>query len=367
MTRAGKTKRRSALTPIGIDIRDAAVYGVQFARSDDQFAVHAAARVPIEANPDTEGRAEAVTAALRELLRGTRFAGRAAVTALPSHKVDTRPVVLPADAGDEDGPAFARALLQEARSCLLYSPEDAVINYIRLGNSGGEEEEHNEVLLLACRKESAFDHLALMKQAGVRVRHVDTAACAAVRVLGKDERIVAVIDLDERHCVISIGKGRDLQFSRTINFGVRDIIEEVSRNLEVDGAVAESMLKHRRISHKVKEPIRHQQVENTGLLTVDCLSSGLFDSCRQALERIAGEVRRSIDYFAGLRSSSRIQTAILAGAVVPKGLEAYIEERLGVPVARARAFNLCPDTDLDMDEDESLFVRAAGLALRDEL
>ena len=367
MALAATLRRQVHYTPIGIDIRDAAVYGVQFAKSEDQFAVHAAARQPIETNPDTEGRAEAVTIAIRELLRGTRFAGRAAVTALPSHKVDTRPVVLPAEACDEDGPAFTRALLQEASSCLLYSPEDAVINYIRLGNSGDEEEKHSEVLLLACRKESAFRHLSLMKEAGVRVRHLDSAACAAVRVLGKDKRTVVIVDLDERHCVISIGKGKDLQFSRTINFGVKDIIEEVSRNLEVDAAVAASMLNHRPISHTAKEPIRHHQVENTGLLSADCLSSGLFDSCRQALERIADEVRRSIDYFSGLRSSSRVETAILAGAVVPKGLEPYLEERLRVPVARARAFNLCPETDLDTNEDESLFVRAAGLALRGEL
>ena len=106
MDLAATLRKKVRYTPIGIDIRDAAVYGVQFAKSDDRFAVHAAAREPIDANPDTEGRAEAVTIAIRKLLRGSRFAGRAAVTALPSHKVDTRPVSLPADVGDEGGPAF---------------------------------------------------------------------------------------------------------------------------------------------------------------------------------------------------------------------------------------------------------------------
>lgn len=361
------SNRNSRHTPIGIDIRDDEVFGVQFAKSGGQLTLKACARRPIEANDSEESRELAVTAAVESLLKDSQFAGRRAVSALRSEDVDTRPILLPSEACRDEGPEFAKALLMEASSCLLYSPEDAVLNYLFLDRDSQEEQALTEVLLIATQKELVNKHLSMLKRAGAKVLHVDSAACAAVRLLGADKTAQCIIELDSNYCIVSIGYGHDLQFSRTIKIGVNRIIEAVARHLSVDFAEAERMLEHRGIDHEACASYCTDEFDKTGSLNQATITRGLFESCRTALDELAVEVRRSIDYFGGLQSSTTISRAILAGHVLPKGLAEYLQSRLDVPVSIARAFDSCALDERSPVVDEHLFVRAAGLALRDEL
>ena len=82
----------------------------------------------------------------------------------------------------------------EASSCLLYRPEDAVIDYLPIHmetqlSSGGMQS-----LLIAARKECVNRHLALLRAAGLRSVHLDVGGCAAARLIGRDNAAIAIVD-----------------------------------------------------------------------------------------------------------------------------------------------------------------------------
>ena len=361
------TRSENRHTPIGLDIRDDEVFGVQFAKAGEHLSLNACVRRAIAPHDTEDARELAVKNAIESLLKDDAFSGRKAISALGTDDVDTRPVVLPAEACDDEGPEFAKALLVEATSCLLYSPEDAVLNYIFLDQSGLEDQSHTEVLLIASQKERVKRHLKTLKRSGARITHVDSAACAAVRLLGDDDSAHCVIELDSKHCIVSIGRGRDLQFSRAIKFGTERIIQAVAAELDVTPEEAALMLDRRGIDHAAHASFDAAEFDATGALNRGTLQRGLFESCRPVLDQLAVEIRRSISYFGGLRSATGVTHAVLAGGVTPKGLPAYLQSRLEIPVTVANAFAVCgEDTGIDTTE-EYLYVRAAGLALRDEL
>lgn len=359
--------RNSKYTPIGIDVRDNAVYAVQFRRVGSGMSLHAAGNEPIASNGNGDDREEAVQAALKGLLQKCRFAGRRAVTALPSHEVDTRPVTLPPNIKGETSPGFGEALMLEANSCLLYEANDAVINYLTLDKPEGEEEGPTEILLIACQKDVAFRHIAQFKAARIRVGFVDSGACAAVRLLGEGDSVFAVIELDETHCVVSIGRGKDLQFSRTIKRGMSTIVDAVAADLDIDKEMAARILKRRAVNVEGGACIDPDEVAKTGLVSDDTMARGLFDSCRRSITELAVEIRRSIDYFSGLRSSGWVKRAVLSGSVVPMGLDAFLSKNLNIPVSLANAFECCGEEGVKPEDCESMYALAAGLALREDL
>jgi Tfp pilus assembly PilM family ATPase len=100
-------------------------------------------------------------------------------------------------------------------------------------------------------------------------------------------------------------------------------------------------------------------------------------ACNRALEGIAQEVRRSLNYFSRQRRGGQIQADFRTGATVPANLDSYLEEQIGVPVVVDDVFVLLardPRFSEQIVEKarqalpgsaRASLATAAGLALRD--
>lgn len=355
-----------AYTPIGIDIGDQAVRAVQFSKKDGALRLRAAAVQQIRGAEGSDNGEGAVVAALKRVLVSGDFIGRDVISAVPSGELDVRPISLPPAVTPEDGARFQEALLTEARSCLLYDPAEAVINYLTLSATDEGPGRRAAILLLACRKEAVTQHVGLLKAARLECTHLDTGPSAAVRLLGEDQGVFAVVQLDRSRCVVSMGKKTDLLFSRTIPFGTGRFVEAIARSLDVDEARAARMLLNTGIDHAGSPRIVPEEVEETGRVREEALPAGLFEICSDGLRQLAGELRRSFNYFSGLPSGDRIEKTILVGSELPTHVDRYLEHELGLPVTVGDAFAGFSEGSSTDPAYGSAFVLAAGLALREE-
>lgn len=350
---------KRSFTPIGLDIADTCIHAAQFTRDGDNYSLHHATQTPIEVSGDKEQDETAVSEAVRRVLCAG-FVGTQVVSALPSSAVDTRPIVLPRGVSPEDEVAFSEALYLEARSCLLYDPKDAVLNYLTFSDEADSKSKQTELLLIACRKDDAMQHLSLMRSSGARSEHIDSSACAAVRFLGQSDKVFAVVELDRDRCVVSIGRGRQLQFSRLMKSGIDRFTRAVTRDLEIDARLAERLLREKGIDHTVRFETNLIEAEMFGELPGDILPAGMYESCSTELEIFADELERSFAYFSGFRTAMSIEYAVLIGTVMPKGLDAFLSDRLRMPVSVGAP----PESDGSDPEVDASSVVAAGLALR---
>lgn len=361
--RAKKDKR---YTPIGLDITASAIFAVQFAEQNGQLRLHAAASRAISRGEDGVGGSSPVVAELKWLLNHYPFAGNQAVSAIPTGQVDVRPVQLPPGIGPDDGPRFDDAFKVEARSCLLYNPEEAVLDYLPMDGGSEGERERCTLLLVAAKKYNINSHLALLKAAGLECIHLEVGPCAVARVLHEEETVWAAISIEPDYTTVSVARGADLLFSRTIKTGSQVLIEQLSRALDVEPHEAAFMLRNYGIDSAGAGRDDLEQTAETGVVSVAALPMTFFEICGQPLEQFAAELKRSFDYFSLQRHAGRVEKACLLGPLLPSGVERFVSDRLSMPVAVADPFARFPNAAGMLPSNSSPFAVAAGLALRRE-
>ncbi|MBN1865946.1 pilus assembly protein PilM [Candidatus Sumerlaeota bacterium] len=369
--------RSKRTTPIGLDIRDSEVHAVQFEVADGRPALRAAAVWAVPPASEADERAPALLAALRSLSLDRRFVGRKVVSALPANQVDVRPLRLRPGVTPEDGAAFQENLILEARSSLLYSPEEAYIDYVPLGTTIEDGQQKYAVLLIAARREHVNRHLAVLRAAHLDCVHIEPGAPAALRMLRDGDGTVAFLDVDADTTSISVGKQGGVLFSRTVSTGTRGMIRSLAQALRISEKEALRTLRTYGTDPEGSTAYDLAMAAETGLLPRESLRALLFSFVGQALGRIAEEIRRSLDYFSRQRRGGSIDKAFLVGVEMPAGMAAHLEKEIGTKViagpALAQSLQIDPSVGLggptpSRDPMPNLpSLAAMGLALREEV
>lgn len=357
-------KRGQFLTPIGLDIRDTVVYAVQFESVDGELRLHAAACSRIEQEDSVSSGVPPVTRALKSLLSTYPFVGNKIITAIPSGKVDIRPLTLPAGVVPGNDTAFRDFLEAEAHSMFVYGSQNAILDYLPIESHIEGQETHKSILLVASEKENINRHLALLKTAGLDCVHLDIGPCAIARVLGEDDAMFAAIDIDLNQTIICIAQGPKMLFGRTIKLGTQQLIDELTIGLGVDKTQSARILQTFGINHSSSAKPCLERIQETGLVDSEVIPATLFEICGKALDKFAAELKRSIDYFLRQHQGSPVEKAYLMGALVPANLDVLLSEKLGVPTHLANAFSCISNGASKNISNSCSFVVASGLALR---
>ena len=348
--------------PVGLDIKDSAVYGVQFCVVDGHTRLHATGKMRMGLRADAAGTLEAI----RSLLLSTPFVGHQVVTALPREEVDIRPLILPPGCVPENEEAFQEAFLQQAALCLPYPPADAVLDYLPLDLDDSEGHERFRVLLIAARKEHVERHLALCRQAGLQCVHLDVAPCAAARVFHRSEETAALVELDRLTTTISIIQGEKLLFSRTIRMGMQDLIGEVGATLHITEAEAKRLLNVHGFDNVRRSELNLRSVAGSGRIDSKVLPTVLYEVCSTILGRIAAELQRSIGYFLHVNPRQSLERLVLMGDAIPLDTESCLSELLSRQVVLGDWHARPRFTDEAAGVESSAYAVAAGLAIRGE-
>ena len=367
--------RTKYFTPIGIDVKDAAVVAVQYLVDHGIPSLHAAAMQRLVPNADPDERDAALRSALRSVIESQSFVGRRSVSAMARGDVEIRRLQLGASIEPDDGEIFEDELRNRARVTLLYDIDDAVLDYTPIGSHNEDGETFFTVLLIAAPKTSVRRHLNLFGATGLNCSHLDVAPCAAARVYRDDRSTYALIDLDFESTVISVAQGEDLLFSRRLKFGMQSAIDSLAASMEIAPRDAAKMIRRYGIESSASIRCDLDDATANGKVNPEVIQATLFEICSPFFERLAGEVKRSIEYVShqnhalfgrGPWIGGEVEQAILFGTLVPNRIEGFLSDRLDLPFSIAAPFGEGESAIEAVSANPSAFLVAAGLALREE-
>jgi type IV pilus assembly protein PilM len=356
--------KKDRVTPIGVDLSDRTVRAIQFRSSAHGLTVQASGAKTFCAIDSSAIDRDTVVSSIRDVLNSDDFIGNKAVAAVPGDDLDIRPVTIPDPGPDDEDNIFEKALMVEARSCLVYDPADAMINYLTVSSTEKGEGRVSHVLLMATHKNTVGARVGLLEDAGLDCVHLDAGPCAAIRSMGTESGRHCVIELDDTRCVISMGDGAKLLFSRTVPLGTGQFVNTVSDKLDIGKGEAQSILRCVGIKHENRPQSSYKDFEEMGRIPSEHLPYGITEICVDVLNSLVTEIKRTFNYFSGLPSGGRIEKVHLVGTVFPRYLDRFLARELGVPVNLGDLTSQVPEKPWGGSRNDGVYAVATGLAMR---
>ncbi|PCJ55997.1 MAG: hypothetical protein COA73_13120 [Candidatus Hydrogenedentota bacterium] len=351
--------RRSAYSPIGLDIRHAEIHAAQFRTRGSKSHLVAAASEFVDAEKGAQGELEALTS----LLSTGQFRGKSVVCSLRNEEVHTRPLLMPAGITPDDPHRFRTALLEEVQTTLNIDPENAIVDYLPFGMKMMDEEERFSLLLVAVGMEVVNRYVSLFKATGLHCEHLDIGPCALNRVLKNEDRTYCLINLDDDSTQVSIGKSGNLLFSRTLRVGTRTMIGELMQALSLPESEAVYLLQTYGCATSLED--NTNLIQRPGEVNQAMLAGAVYEVCSKLFDSFAMEVKRSIDYYMRQRGHGAVEESMILGTRLPCNIENFLRDRLSVPVSSLDVFSRMGIGHSSTLRDSDRYAVATGLALRD--
>ncbi|NWF91289.1 MAG: type IV pilus assembly protein PilM [Syntrophaceae bacterium] len=274
-------------------------------------------------------------------------------------------------------PHMPKAELKEAvrweiKARLPFPVETAQIDFHILGEKIEANVKKLDLMVVSCPNPFIDRTLSILQGTGLEPVHLDVEPFAlwdALLTWGgiKEEEEIALIDLGAEKTSIHLFRGRTLQFSRVVTPSGTDITRAIMEGI---GPAEETDLLYEKaesLKPKVGAPSestydKKPQDKSTDLPKINFL-------VRSVLEKMAGEIGRSLDYYRNQFNVDRIDRILLTGGGAHlRNFSSYLQRELRLPVEH---FNPIRGTLFDskkidaemLDQMGSRFTIAAGLAL----
>ena len=295
---------------------------------------------------------EAVTRTIRVILERSRVRTKAVATALPANAAIVKVISLPKDL-DEMG--IEEQIRFEGGQYIPYSIDAVNFDFSPLGDDGSRKG-YQQVLLVACKKETVEDRVAVLEEAGLKPKIVDVEPFSLwllhehlVRQdphQGTEEGAVVLVEMGSITTNIYVFHDGQPVYSREHNFGVTRLTEDIQRRYGLDA----------------NDALRMQRF---GGLPPDYASDVLTPFARST----AQELFRSLDFFQASMPDTSIGAVHLfgLGAQTPQ-LAEHLRRLVNFPVYVPDPFGgmeiAAQVSRRFLDTDRSSLAVACGLALR---
>ena len=273
-------------------------------------------------------------------------------------------------------PSIPKAELKEAvrwgiKEHLPFPVETAQIDFHILGEVIEDKVKKLDLMVVSCPNHLIDQPLSIVRGAGLQPVNLDVGPFSlwnAFLVWGqvKEEEEVALIDLGADKTGIHFFKGKNLQFSREVTPAGADITRAI---IEGMGPEEETHLLYER-AERIKETLGISSEGSQEKIPDESINvSKIIFYMRPILERMAGEIGRSLDYYRNEFNVDRIDRVLLTGGGAHlKNFSSYLGNELRLPVEH---FNPLKGMLFDpkkinvqiLDQMGSQFTIAAGVAL----
>jgi type IV pilus assembly protein PilM len=269
-------------------------------------------------------------------------------TSLSGHSVIIKKISLPAMSSEE----LAESIQWEAEQYIPFDINDVNLDYVPLPTAPGE---NLDVILVAVKKDKINDYASVISQAGRNPVLIDVDAfavqnCYELNYSTSDSRVTALVNIGASVTNVNVVSGNSSVFWRDITFGGNQYTDAIQRELNLSFSQAEAV---KRGEAGSEYPI--QQV-------VPILNS--------VSEDFAGELRKTLDFFAATSGSERVDHVMLSGGGSGvMNLDAILRDKFSIPVEIMNPFRNISINEADVDLEwisrvaPSLAV-AVGLAIR---
>jgi type IV pilus assembly protein PilM len=296
----------------------------------------------------------AIVQAVQELLGELRIKQKDVAIGVSGHSVIIKKIAMPRMSQDE----LEESIQWEAEQYIPFDVKDVHIDTQILTPEGTDATGQMDVLLVAAKKDMINDYTTVVSEAGLIPVVVDVDAFAVQNMFSVNYDLPAtesVVLINAGASVVNINiisRGATV-FTRDVTIGGNQFTEEIQKQLNVSYEEAEAL--------KIgggrgdSDAVVPQEVERV---------------MAAVAEQVAGEIQRSLDFYAGTAADASFSKVYLSGgtAKIP-ALFKTIEARTGVPVEILNPFK---NIEIDNRKFDPAFVMdvapmaavAVGLALR---
>jgi type IV pilus assembly protein PilM len=300
---------------VGLDIGASSIKAVQLKKLRSGHELVRLGIAPLHPETIVDGvimDSGTVISAIQQVFTENQIKPKDVVVAVSGHSVIVKKIKMQKMKPEE----LVEAIGFEAEQYVPYAIEDVNLDFQILGTPDAEATEM-DVLLVAVKKDVINDYLSIISTAGLRAVVVDVDAFALENALElayetEPEQVIALVNLGAAVMNINILQAGMSEFTRDSPLGGNRYTESIQKMLGLTYEQAEKL--------KLGE-----EVEGKG-----------FNDALPAVEMVhaelAGEIRRSLDFFRSSSHNDTIHRAILSGgcARLP-GLVEYLTENLEVP------------------------------------
>ncbi|MFN7133761.1 MAG: type IV pilus assembly protein PilM [Myxococcales bacterium] len=297
--------------------------------------------------------ATAIVQAIQELVSELRVKHKEVAIGVSGHSVIIKKISLPKMSQEE----LDESIQWEAEQYIPFDVKDVNIDTFPL-DAGNEQTGQMDVLLVAAKKDMINDYTSVVAEAGLSPVVCDVDAFAVQNCYESNYEVpkgetVVLINAGASVVNINIIANGITTFTRDVTIGGNQFTEEIQKQLNVSYDEAEALkIGGNRADADAVIPQEVERVMGT------------------VAEQMAGEIQRSLDFYAATAADSHIAKVFLSGgtAKIP-ALFKTIEQRVGVPVEILNPFK---NVEIDNRKFDPAYIMevapvaavAVGLGLR---
>lgn len=353
-----KTKKNSKNQDFfALDIGASAVRVLQIIKKGGQWVVMGAGQAPITRNVvadksilDTTALAKAIDMATKS----ARIKSKNVYASMPSSQATIETINIPADLDEMEREDYVSV---EASNHIPFPVEDVRMDFDVIGKSEADDE-LLEVMLVAAKS----DHFQMMvdsiREADLNVEVMDVDELAIERAMGfiidkhpipnTNDPLEVVIDLGHEFTTIHVLNDGKSIYNREQQFGMKQLIDEISRKFEVSTPEAIQGIRNANLGDEFKN-----------------------EMLPQFRNDVAGQINRLIQFFFAATSYNRVHRIWVCGGGA--GLPGVAEEVAELTGVQTRILNPLSDVQINKGVDlnyvkhnGSSFLSAFGLAIRED-
>ncbi|MDX1972963.1 MAG: type IV pilus assembly protein PilM [Candidatus Sumerlaeia bacterium] len=367
---------------VGLDIGSNKVKAVQIRRKGQKFELErlGVAEIFPDGNRDVPSLQQARTNAVKRVLEEGKFTAKYCVISVNGESIIVRYIQLPKMPEDE----LKNALRWEAEEYIPYALDEVNIDSVILGAAGDNKV---DVLLVCAKKELLAEYIQIVRDVNLTplVVDVDSFAflnCFELTYNPTPQDCIALVNIGAQTTNINIYSRGTSRFSRDISIAGDTITNAICQKTGLDYKRAEEIkllmgapVADEKESTEEEESslissIRGTVERMTGTDLVDeSLDANATKAIKNVMTNLAGEIRRSIQFFENQSGGLIVSKVILGGGSSRmNNITTYLSRELEVEVQLfdpLRSVQAASNIDISLLQTykEHLSV-SLGLALR---
>lgn len=282
------------LPRVGIDIGSASIKVVELVQAGKKWKLLTAASTPapvVSGGMVENGGITAFAQVLTRVLKEAGVRSRKAIVAIPEEQVSSHVVEMPLMPDNE----VEQALEWQVDQYIPIPKEQAIWSWdiISRNEVGGGM----EVLLVAAPKKLVEAYRAVVEQSGLEVVAVETELSATARaVVPANSPLSIIVDIGAKSTDIGVVRGNALVIARTVPTAGEAFTRAIEAGLGLERTQAE-------------------QYKMTYGFTEGHLDGKLVEAMKPVLAIIAGEVRKTADFYTSKHAGEVTKTVTLSGGI----------------------------------------------------
>ncbi len=366
---------------IGMDIDRGAMKAVQLSASGGNYTLRHVGYHRLPPGVIVEGEVadhDLLAAEIKEFWSSHSFNGRSVVLGVANQRVVVRLLNFP-HMEEED---LKSAISFEAQDHIPMALDEAVFDYVVLGPQA-EGSDLDRILVVAAHREMIGRYTSAMRAGGLRPAGIDVKALSLTRSTLPDaffdEGASLLLDVGTELTNLVVVQGGSPTLTRFIPMGLDDMVRAVSEAADLSGEEAErqALDPRTRLGYEPGEATGEtEKSEEEKSEEEEAFDPALAYDVRRGLEEavqtLAEDVQRSIEYHHSQPESSEVSQVLVSGeGALVAGFEDYLGELLGIAAHRGNpvgklAANRSNVSDEQLGAMEPVLAVAFGLAMEDE-